>query len=87
MKKRSIWKYFDINNESNSLFRLKDHEETLTSNPTARSLKPAQRELGKVSKVILDRGNVRTGQYFDLIREKITQNAIDQFRTVAKKIT
>ena len=71
MKKRSIWKHLDINGESNCFFRLKNHEENFTSNPTARTLNPAQSKLGKMSKMILDRINVKTVQCSTSVNRKL----------------
>ena len=45
----------DINEESNCFFTLKDHKKNIQNNPTFRLIKPAKNEIGRISKVILDK--------------------------------
>ena len=45
------------NGENNCFISLKDHKENFQNNPTVRLINPAKNELGKISKVILDKIN------------------------------
>ena len=46
-----------FNAESNCLFTLKDHKENFQNNPTVRLINPAKNDIGKISKVILNKIN------------------------------
>ena len=46
-----------INEGSNFFFTLKDHKESFQNNPTVRLINTAKNEIGRISKVILDKIN------------------------------
>jgi hypothetical protein len=48
--------------ETEAFITLKDHKDNVESNPKCRLINPAKRELGKVSKVILDSINQEPDQ-------------------------
>ena len=47
-----------INGKNNCFITLKDHKENFLNNPRTRLLNPAENELGKISKAILDKMNL-----------------------------
>ena len=52
-----VLKRIQANGENNCFKSLKDHKENFQNNPTVRLINPAKNELGKISKVILDKIN------------------------------
>ena len=69
-------------NEENSFISLKDHKENFQNNPTVRLINPAKSELGKISKVILDRINNNIRENSQLNQWKITYTIIHWFITI-----
>ena len=55
-----VLKRMQTNGENNCFISLKDHKENFQNNPTVRLINPAKNELGKISKIILDRINKNT---------------------------
>ena len=47
----------ETNEEGNSLIAIKDHKENFNNHPTVRLINPAKNELGRISKLILDKIN------------------------------
>ena len=45
------------NGVENAFFTFKDHKAHFTNNPTVRLINPAKNEVGRISKVILDKIN------------------------------
>ena len=48
----------EINGENNCFFTLKDHKDNFGNNLQVRLINPAKNELGRISKVILDKINL-----------------------------
>ena len=57
MKNKQVLHRLCINEESNCFFTLKDHKENFQNNPTVRLINSAKNEIGRISKVILDKIN------------------------------
>ena len=57
LKNKEALHRLDINEESNCFFTLKDHKENVQNKPTVRLTNPAKNEIGRISKVILDKIN------------------------------
>ena len=57
LKNKEALHRLDINEESNCFFTLKDHKENFQNNPTVRLINPAKNEIGRISKIILDKIN------------------------------
>ena len=47
----------ETNEEGNSLIAIKDHKENFNNHPTVRLISPAKNELGRISKLKLDKIN------------------------------
>ena len=55
LKNKEALHRLDSNEENNCFFTLKDHKENFQNNPTVRLINPAKNEIGRISKVILDK--------------------------------
>ena len=69
-------------NGENNFISLKDHKENFQNNLTVRLINPAKNELGKISKVILDRINKNIRENLQLNQWKITFTVIHWFITI-----
>ena len=73
------------NGENNYFILLKDHKENFQNNPTFRLINPAKNELGKISKVILDRINKSIWENLQFNQWKNTSSVIDLFIAIQEK--
>ena len=64
LKNNEILNRVEINGENNCLFTLKDHKNSFANNPQVRLINPAKNELGRISKVILDKTNLAIREHF-----------------------
>ena len=85
MSNHKVLKRMQTNGENNCFIILKDHKENFQNNPTFRLINPAKNELGKTSKVILDRINKNTRENLQLNQWKNTSTAINWFITIQEK--
>ena len=58
LKNNEILIRIEINRENNCFFILKDHKDNFANNPQVRLINPAKNELGRISKVMLDKINL-----------------------------
>ena len=79
MKNQEVIKRMQINEESNSFITLKDHKENFENHPTVRLINPAKNELGRISKVILDKINKKISTKLNLNQWKYTDTVINWF--------
>ena len=56
----------ETNEESNSFITIKDYKENFDNHPTVRLINPAKNELGRISKLILDKIYKKISQKFEL---------------------
>ena len=59
LKNKEVIKRMFVNGKQNCFITLKDHKPNFQNNPTVRLLHPAKNELGRISKTILDKINLR----------------------------
>ena len=86
MKNNSILNRLEINKESNCFISLKDHKENfMSNNPTVRLINPAKNQIGRISKVILDKINLELKEHLKINQWKNTQNVIDWFTKIEEK--
>ena len=64
------------NGENDCFFTLKDHKDNFANNPQVRLINPVKNELGRISKVILDKINLAMREHFSSNHWKNTQNVI-----------
>ena len=71
--------------ENNCFISLKDHKENFQNNPTVRLINPAKNELGKLSKVVLDKVNKNIRENPQLNQWKNKSTVIDWFIAIQDK--
>ena len=79
MRDKEVIKRIETNEEGNSFITIKDYKENFDNHPTVRLINPAKNELGRISKLILDKINKKISQKFDLNQWKNTDIVIDWF--------
>ena len=85
LKNNKILNRVEINREKNCFFTLKDQKDNFANNPQVRLINPAKNELGRISKVILDKINLEIREHFSFNQGKNTQNVIDWFNEIPNK--
>ena len=68
-------------------FTFKDHQENFQNNPTVRLINPAKNDIGRISKVILDKINSSLLKQLKVKQWKNTQNIIEWFMNIEEKST
>ena len=66
-------------------FTLMDHKENFQNNPTVRLINPAKNDIGRISKVILDKINSSLIKQLKVNQWKNTQNVIEWFMKTEEK--
>ena len=66
-------------------FTLMDHKENFQNNPTVRLINPAKNDIGRISKVILDKINSSLIKQLKVNQWKNTQNVIEWFKKIEEK--
>ena len=84
-KKAGILDRMDQSGSSNCFITLKDHKENFQNNPTTRLINPAKNEIGRISKVILDKINNELKQKLGVNQWKSSQMVIDWFKSIEDK--
>ena len=74
-----------INGKNNCFITLKDHKENFLNNPKTRLLNPAKNELGRISKVILDKINLNLRNTTKANQWKNTNDVIGWFKSIINK--
>ena len=85
MKNKEALHLRDINEESNCFFILKDHKENFQNNPTVRLINPAKNNIGRISKVILDKIKPNLIKQLKVNQWKNAQNVIEWFMNIEDK--
>ena len=84
-KKAGILDRMDQSGDNNCFITLKDHKENFQDNPTTRLINPAKNEVGRISKVILDKINSSLKQKLGVNQWKSSQMVIDWFKSIENK--
>ena len=71
----------ETNEEGNSFITIKDHKGNFDNQSTVRLINPAKNELGRISKLILD----KISKKFDLSHWKSTDVVADWFKQIKEK--
>ena len=85
IKGHSIVDRIDINGRNNCFITLKDHKGNFENNPTTRLINPAKNELGRISKVILEKINSQLRTTLHLNQWKSTSNVTEWFSNIKEK--
>ena len=72
MRDKEVIKRMETKEESNSFITIKNHKENFDNYPTVRLINPTKNELGRISKLILDKINKKISQKFELHQWKNT---------------
>ena len=75
----------DNNGESNCFITLKDHKENFQNNPSVWLLNPAENELGRLSKFIIQEVKKEFRHKLNLNQSKNTEDAINWFKSIKDK--
>ena len=78
-------KRMETNEKGNSFITIKDHKENFDNYPTVRLINPAKNELGRMSKLILDKINKKISKKFELNQWKNTGIVLDWFKQIKNK--
>ena len=79
MKNKETLHRLYINEESDCFFTLNDHKGNFQNQPTVRLINPAKNEIGRISKVILDKINSSLIKRLKVNQWKNTQSVIEWF--------
>ena len=74
-KNNKILNRLEVNEENNCFFILKDHKDNFANNAQVRLINPAKNELGRISKVILDKINLAIREHFSFNQWKNTRTS------------
>ena len=74
-----------INVKNSYFINLKDHKPNFLSNPKTRLLNPTKNELGKISKVILDKINLNLQNATNVNQWKNNNGVISWFKSIKNK--
>ena len=85
MRGKEVIKRMETNEEGNSFITIKDHKENFDNHPTVRLINPTKNELGRISKLILDKINKKISQKFELNQWKNTDVVTDWFKQIKNK--
>eukprot|EP00111_Clytia_hemisphaerica_P016700 TCONS_00049516-protein len=85
MKDHHIVERMTTNGENNCFITLKDHKGNFANNPTTRLINPAKNELGRISKIILEKINQKLRVALNLNQWKSTGEVIDWFKNINEK--
>ena len=85
MRGKEVIKRMETNEEGNSFITIKDHKENFVNHPTVRLINPAKNELGRISKLILDKISKKISQKFELNQWKNTDVVTDWFKQIKNK--
>ena len=84
MRDKEVIKRVETNEEGNGFVTIKEHKNFFDNHPTVQLSNPAKNELGRISKLILDKINKKISQKFELNQWKNTDTVIDWFNQKKK---
>ena len=84
-KKAGVLDRIEKNGTNNCFVTLKDHKENFQNNPTTRLINPAKNEIGRISKVILDKINLNVKNVLGVNQWKNTKSVIEWFKVITDK--
>ena len=84
-KRAGVLDRMDQSGSNDCFITLKDHKDNFQNNPTTRLINPAKNEIGRISKVILDKINCSLKQKLGVNQWKSSQMVIDWFKAIENK--
>ena len=85
VKRANVFDRIEINGTSNCFITFKDHKENFVRHSTASLINPAKNEIGRISKLILDKINICLYEKLKLNEWKNTADVINWFEKVDEK--
>ena len=85
VKKAGVLGRMSKNGSNQCFITLKDHKPNFQNNPQTRLINPAKNEVGRISKVILDRINKKLKEKLKVNRWKSNQDVIKWFSAIRNK--
>ena len=82
MRNKENIKRTKTNEKSNNFITIKDHKENFDNHPALRPINPARNELGRISKLILNKINKKFSQKFELNQWLNTDVVIHWFKQI-----
>ena len=71
--------------ESDAYFTRKDHKEHFPNKTPCRLINPSKTDIGKISKIILDKINKKVVEKFNISQWKNTSSVLDWFKSIERK--
>ena len=84
-KKAGALEKIQVNGKNQCFITLKDHKENFANNPKTRLINPAKNEIGRISKVILDKINQSLKESLMVNQWKNTASVIRWFKNIEDK--
>ena len=84
-KKAGVLERMHVNGTNACFVTLKDHKDNFTNNPKTRLINPAKNEIGRISKVILDKINCSLIETLNVNQWKNTASVINWFKQIKDK--
>ena len=84
-KDAKILDKLEINAKNDCFITLKDHKENFANNPKTRLINPAKNEIGRISKVILDKINKELTNKLKINQWKSDTSVVDWFKAIKNK--
>ena len=84
-KKAGVLERMHVNGTNSCFVTLKDHKENFANNPKTRLINPAKNEVGRISKVILDKINKALIESLNVKQWKNTTSVINWFKEITEK--
>ena len=85
MKNKAVFNRMLVNGKDEAFITLKDHKPNFQNNPKVRLINPAKNEIGRISKVILDKINNTIKSTLGVNQWKNTAEVIQWFKAIPDK--
>ena len=87
INKKNVANRVFVNGHDNSFITLKDHKPNFENNPKVRLINPAKNEIGRSSKVILDKIKRKLKNITKVNQWKDTSEVINWFNNIGEKVS
>ena len=84
-KRADIFDRIEINSTNNCFITLKDHKENFVNHPITRLINPAKNEIGRISKLILNKINISLCEKLKLKRNTYPHSQYLTSRTFTRQ--
>ena len=84
-KEAGVLDRMHVNGSNGCFITLKDHKENFENNPKTRLINPAKNEIGRISKVFLDKINCSLKEILGVNQWKNTSSVLNWFKSIREK--